>query len=169
MSLLVSIVLTGIGATMVMDIWGLVRKVLFGMPLANYALVGRWVAHMHHGQFYHRNIADSPPIQFEGALGWLIHYLVGIVFAAGLFMFCGSEWFDKPSLIPAVVFGAVTVVAPFLLMQPGMGAGIAARHTPKPWLARLHSVITHTVFGIGLYVAALALGFLSEGSIIVNA
>ena len=38
-------------------------------------------------------------------------------------------------------------------MQPGMGAGIAASRTPRPAAARLHSLVTHAIFGIGLYAA----------------
>jgi hypothetical protein len=38
-------------------------------------------------------------------------------------------------------------------MQPGMGAGIAASRTPRPAAARVQSLITHTVFGVGLYAA----------------
>lgn len=37
-------------------------------------------------------------------------------------------------------------------MQPG----IAASKTPDPTAARLTSVIGHTVFGLGLYAAAMA-------------
>ena len=51
------------------------------------------------------------------------------------------------------VLGAI--VAPFFIMQPGMGLGIAASKTPKPNLARLRSAVTHTVFGVGLYLSAL--------------
>jgi hypothetical protein len=40
-------------------------------------------------------------------------------------------------------------------MQPGMGAGIAASKTPNPNVARLRSIVTHTVYGIGLYGSAL--------------
>jgi hypothetical protein len=36
-------------------------------------------------------------------------------------------------------------------MQPGMGAGIAASRTPRPAAARMQSLVTHTIFGIGLY------------------
>jgi hypothetical protein len=46
-------------------------------------------------------------------------------------------------------------------MQPGMGAGIAASRTPRPNSARLHSVVTHAVFGLGLYAAGLVLKLLS--------
>ncbi|MFM4830667.1 hypothetical protein D3C87_798680 [compost metagenome] len=53
--------------------------------------------------------------------------------------------------------GIGTVVAPFLLMQPCMGAGIAASRTPYPASVRLHSLITHGVFGLGLYLSGWAL------------
>lgn len=45
-------------------------------------------------------------------------------------------------------------------MQPGMGAGIAASRTPNPRAARLQSLVTHAVFGLGLYLAGLATHFL---------
>jgi hypothetical protein len=45
------------------------------------------------------------------------------------------------------------VAAPFLVLQPGMGAGIAASRTPRPAAARFQSVITHAIFGLGLYAA----------------
>jgi hypothetical protein len=56
-------------------------------------------------------------------------------------------------LLPALIVGLITVAAPFLIMQPGMGAGIAAK-TPNPTAARLRSLATHAVFGIGLYGSA---------------
>jgi hypothetical protein len=40
-------------------------------------------------------------------------------------------------------------------MQPGMGMGIAASKTPNPKAARLKSIVSHTVYGIGLYSSAL--------------
>jgi hypothetical protein len=67
----------------------------------------------------------------------------------------GLEWARHPTPIPALVFGMVTVVLPFFVMQPGMGAGVASSKTPNPGRARLRSLLTHTVFGIGLYVSAL--------------
>jgi hypothetical protein len=46
------------------------------------------------------------------------------------------------------------VAAPFLLLQPALGAGIAASRTPRPNVARRRSLVTHLVFGLGLYLAA---------------
>ena len=62
-----------------------------------------------------------------------------------------------PAILPAILIGIVTVVAPFFIMQPGMGLGIAASKTPKPNIARIRSLLTHFIYGIGLYLSALLL------------
>lgn len=147
----------GIGATAVMDVWGIVRKMLFGIASPNYALVGRWIAHMARGRFHHDAIAASAAVRGELIIGWTAHYLIGIAFAVPLIGIWGNAWIHQPTLGPALVVGIVTVAAPFLLMQPGMGAGIAAAKTPRPGAARIQSLITHAVFGIGLYVTGQAI------------
>lgn len=146
----------GVGATVVMDLWGLARKSLFGIALPNYALVGRWIAHMTHGRFRHDSIAASAPARWEHIIGWTAHYLIGIAFAVLLIGIWGSAWVEQPTIGPALIVGICTVAAPFLLMQPGMGAGIAASRTPRPCSARLQSLITHAVFGLGLYASGMA-------------
>jgi hypothetical protein len=65
----------------------------------------------------------------------------------------------RPALWPALVFGIGTVVFPFFILQPSIGLGIAASKTPAPAKARLKSLVTHTVFGAGLYLAALGVGY----------
>ncbi|MNC81522.1 hypothetical protein D3C75_1346770 [compost metagenome] len=57
--------------------------------------------------------------------------------------------------MPAFVLGLVTVAAPYLIMQPGMGAGVFASKTPKPNAARARSLLAHGVFGVALYLAGL--------------
>jgi hypothetical protein len=88
-------------------------------------------------------------------LGWTAHYFIGIAFAALVPALYGARWLEHPTPVPALAVGLATVAAPFLLMQPGMGAGIAASRTPNPAAARIHSLVTHTVFGLGLYAGAL--------------
>jgi hypothetical protein len=122
----------GLGATLVMDGWMALRKRLFGIAAPDYALVGRWLGHMRHGRFRHDRIAASSPLRGERALGWIAHYLTGIAFAALLLAIFGTGWLDAPTPGPALAVGIATVTAPFLLMQPGMGAGIAASRTPRP-------------------------------------
>ena len=146
----------GAGATMVMDAWTLVRRRLLGAPLPDYGLVGRWFAHMARGRFRHERIADSPPAQGERWIGWTAHYAVGVAFAAMLLALWGFEWAREPTLLPALAVGLGSVAAPFLVMQPAMGAGVAASRTPRPAAARLQSLATHSIFGLGLYAAAVA-------------
>jgi hypothetical protein len=111
---------------------------------------------MPRGRFRHAPIGGSPPLRGERAIGWIAHYLTGIAFAAILLALWGHEWTRSPTLAPALLVGLGTVAAPFLLMQPGMGAGFAASRTPRPGSARLQSLITHAIFGIGLYLAGWA-------------
>jgi hypothetical protein len=156
MDYLVGTLIIGVGATAVMDLWGIARRPLLSIPPPNYGLVGRWLAHMTRGRFRHESIATSPPVHGESLIGWIAHYLIGIAFAAVLVGIWGGTWIARPTLGPALIVGVGSVAAPFLLMQPGMGSGIAARRTPRPGAARLQSLITHGVFGLGLYVAGWA-------------
>ena len=115
---------------------------------------------MPRGRFIHRPIAASPPLRGEGAIGWSAHYLIGIAFAWILLAIAGAGWLRHPVILPALIVGIGSVAAPFLVMQPGMGAGIAARHTPNPGAARIRSLTTHLIFGIGLYAAGWAATFM---------
>lgn len=160
MSCLASILFTGIGATAVMDLWGLARNPLLGVPPPDYGLVGRWLGHMLHGRLRHDAIARAPLVRGERLLGWTAHYLTGIAFAAVLIGFQGQAWLLQPTLPPAIAVGIVTMLAPFLFMQPGMGTGVAASRTPRPWAARLQTLLTHIFFGVGLYLAGWGLHFL---------
>jgi hypothetical protein len=38
------------------------------------------------------------------------------------------------------------------VLQPSLGLGIASSRAPNPTQARLKSLATHTVFGLGLYL-----------------
>jgi Protein of unknown function (DUF2938) len=147
--------LIGAGATAVLDLWSLLLKRLFGVPTSSWSMVGRWVGHFRRGRFAHSSIAAAEPVQGELALGWLTHYATGVVYGGLLLALCGLEWARQPTLLPALIVGIATVVAPFFVMQPGMGAGIAGSKTPNPAQVRLRSLMNHTVFGLGLYLAAV--------------
>ena len=157
LSVLLSTVLTGIGATACTDAWALLRRRWLGVPFPNYPHVGRWIAHMRNGTFRHDAIAQAAPVRGEAWLGWIAHYAIGIAFAALLPVLWGPAWFVAPTWLPALAVGIATVAAPYLLLQPGMGAGLAGRRTPQPNRTRLHSLAMHAVFGVGLYLTALAL------------
>lgn len=150
------IAFVGIGATAVMDAW-LVLLSRLGVPTASFAMVGRWVGHFARGRFAHAAIAKAAPVRYELGLGWLVHYVIGIAYAALLVIVLGGDWLAQPTVLPALAIGIVTVAAPWFLMQPAMGAGFAATKTPTPLKNCLRSLANHAVFGLGLYLAAAAL------------
>ena len=144
----------GIGASLIMDLWNLFLKHTFSIPSLNYCLLGRWLYHMLEGTFRHASITAAPPKPFECTVGWIAHYAIGILFAL-VFVLASGDWLARPTLLPALLYGIATVVFPFFIMQPSFGLGIAASRAPNPKQARLKSLVTHTIFGVGLYACAL--------------
>lgn len=68
----------------------------------------------------------------------------------------GMGWYHEPEVFTAVFTAFLTLLAPFMILQPALGFGIAAAHTPHPWRARLFSALSHLAYGCGLYITALA-------------
>lgn len=154
----VSAVMIGLGATLTFDLWGLFLKRVFKITPSNICLVGRWLRTMLEGTFRHSNIVSAPQKQAECTIGWIAHYLIGITFAIVFVAFAGHSWLENPTPVPAIAFGVFTVLAPFIIMQPAMGLGVAASNVSNPAQARLRSITNHTAFGVGLYL----FGFLAS-------
>ncbi len=152
--------LIGLGGAALMDFWALIARRAFNIRGLDYAMLGRWIGHFPQGRFVHERIASAHPIRGERPLGWVAHYSIGMAFAFLLLAIWGLDWARSPTILPAMVIGLGTVVAPWFILQPGMGAGIAASKTPDPRAARLRNLATHTAYGIGLFVSATALAAL---------
>jgi hypothetical protein len=106
------------------------------------------------GTFVHESIAAAGPKPNECPTGWVAHYLIGTGFALVFVSLASGTWLERPTLLPALAFGIVTTLVPFLIMQPSFGLGIAASKAPNPSQVRLKSLMTHSVFGVGLYIWA---------------
>lgn len=141
----------GIAATVAIDLWATFANRVLGWPRTQWRLVGRWLGHMRKGQFTHASIGSSPPIVHESVLGWVFHYVVGCVYAALYLMYVDVAQMGQPTLLSAVLFGLVTILSPWLLMQPALGLGVCASKAPKPTLVRLQNLMIHTIFGLALY------------------
>lgn len=155
------VVLIGCGATLLMDLWLMVLK-RAGVPTLNFAFIGRWVGHLCRGRVAHASIGAAPPVRNEVGLGWLTHYAIGVAFALLLVGLSGRDWISAPTLVPAVAVGVSTVVFPLFVMQPAMGLGIAASRTATPFRNVLRSLINHLVFGLGLFLSARVVEWVSR-------
>ena len=148
-------VLIGVIATMGMDIWAVVVKYVLRLPTADWAMVGRWFGHMPRGVFIHQPISASAPVPNELVIGWIGHYVTGVVYGLAYLYIVRVLLSSGPSLISALVFGLVTLAAPWLMMQPAMGAGVFATRAPSPNVMRLVNLSMHAVFGASLYAGWL--------------
>jgi hypothetical protein len=147
----------GVAATALLDLWNLLLNRIPGYPLPNWALVGRWFAHLSGGTLVHADIGAARPIANELAIGWIAHYAVGILFAGMTLLIGGRAWVVAPNLLLPLFVGWITIGCGWFILQPGMGAGIAASKKPDRVRIRLLNFLGHTVFGIGLFGAALML------------
>ncbi len=138
-----------------MDLWNLFLRQAFGIPSLNYCFLGRWVLHIPGGTFRHSSIAKATPRPFECQAGWITHYSIGISLSIVFVLIVSIDWIARPTLTPALVFGIATVVFPFFVLQPSLGLGIASAKTANPTKARIKSLATHFVFGVGMYLTAL--------------
>lgn len=150
--------LIGIGATMAMDIWAFVQNRLWNLPMPNWAMPGRWFAHLFKGTMFHQDIGLADEVPYERAMGWLFHYGVGIVYGIIFLLLVGSTWLQEPNFLTAWIFAIATIAAGWFILQPGMGLGWAASKTPTPWKARALGLVAHTVFGAGLWASGVLIG-----------
>jgi hypothetical protein len=163
-SYIIAAIGVGIGATLIMDLWNLLLRRGFDIPSLDYCLLGRWLRHMPSGTFRHANIRSASRRSFECQVGWSAHYFIGVVFALVFIGLSSGSWLARPTFVPALAFGICTVVFPFFVMQPSIGLGIASSKTPNASRARLKSLATHTVFGLGLYLCGVGASYLVGGA-----
>ncbi len=149
-------VLIGVGATALMDLWIYTLHRVFRQPMTNWALVGRWFWHLRTGKVFHDDIALAKPYAHELAFGWFCHYAIGIAYAI-ILVWIAPGWLVAPALLPAWIFGMVTILPGWFLLHPGMGAGWAVSKRANATQIRCLSLLSHSVFAVGLYgVARLA-------------
>lgn len=146
---------SGVVATLFLDLWQRALKAATGLPASNWALVGRWFAGAARGAFFAGPVAQKPSVANEAAIGWIGHYLTGIVYGFVYVPLMRHGLGFEPSLLNGLVFGLASVVVPWFFFMPAMGAGMLAKNAPKPIVPCLQAMASHAAFGIGLAVGAM--------------
>ena len=151
---MLEMIVSGIAATICMDVWQRVLRAMTGLPAANWSFVGRWFVNASRGKIFHGAIAAAPAEPRELAIGWAGHYLVGIAYGFVYVPLMRGVFGLEPSLLNGLAFGAASVVVPWFFFMPAMGAGVLGGNTPKPLVACLQSLASHITFGGGLAIGA---------------
>ena len=145
---------SGVVATIILDLWQQALRFTVGLPAPNWAVNGRWFAHLPRGRFVHEGLAETPPVANEAVIGWSGHYLIGVVYGFAYIGVVVLALGRAPSLVNGLVFGVVSVVLAWCVMMPGTGKGMFARNSDNPPLACALALLAHIVFGLGLYAGA---------------
>lgn len=161
---IVKTILVGIGATFAIDIFTFIVS-LFGSNPQGILFVGRWLAYLPKGIFFHKNIIETPSIANELIIGRIAHYSIGIVFAFLLLAMFGKKWLTKPTLVPALAIAFITFVFPIFILQPALGFGIAFSNRPEQGQLIMKSLLIHLVYGFGLYISTKAINSISNTSL----
>src|SRR5262245_52316356 len=125
-SMIIGALISGVIATLIADVWVMLLVKLASIPRTNWGLVGRWVAGMRRGVFVHRRISDAPAVRGELTIGWLFHYAIGIAYGLLYAFWVRTMLGTGPTLVSALIFALVTLVAPWFIMQPALGLGFMA-------------------------------------------
>lgn len=149
--LVASAICAGVFATLALDIWQRLLMAVTGIPPTNWAMVGRWFGHMPAGQFRHDKIAQSATIPNELLLGWILHYVIGILYGLIYVGLVSLILSSEPTLLNGFIFGAVSVVIPWFVMQPGLGLGVMGARAPNPSIPRYTALVAHCLYGWALY------------------
>jgi hypothetical protein len=152
--IIVRAALIGIGGTVVLDLYAFILQRVFGVPATNWRMVGRWLGHMPRAEFIQPNLGQAAPVPGEHALGWAFHHVIGAGYGQLLVAIWGADWLQQPDIVTPLILALTLLVLPYFVMMPGMGLGVAASRTPKPNVARLKIVMSHSVFGFGMFLAA---------------
>ena len=77
------IVVVGVGACAVFDVWQRIFQWFTSIPPSNWAIVGRWtIGLLTSGQLIVRDLELRPNMRNELGVGWFVHYVIAVVYAA---------------------------------------------------------------------------------------
>jgi hypothetical protein len=116
-------------------------------------VVGRWFASVARAHPFHEDIARAAPGSHELATAIPGHYAIGMVLTALFVLMVNRMGWPATSLSLALAFGLSTNVFPWLLMFPAMGYGFFGAHGPAGTRLFVSSLVSHTFFGLGLWIA----------------
>ncbi len=147
------VLLGGVIATASMDVLSaVVIRLRLIAPLPP-NVVGRWFASVVRAHPLHEDIGRAAPIRHELAIAVAGHYAIGMfLFALFVFMASRSGW-PARNVAPALTFGLLTNALPWFVMFPAMGYGLFGADGPVGTRLFVSSLLSHTFFGLGIWIA----------------
>ena len=92
-------------------------------------------------------------------VGWMGHFMIGIVLAIGYGQFFAAR-LPGAAWVRGILYGLLPWLMSQVIVNPMMGAGVFASHTPAPALMVMGSLLGHVVYG-----AVLGLVYARRGTV----
>lgn len=165
MSMAVRWFLTGLLATLTMDIGSALSRatgLTAGVPPS---LLGRWFAALARGELAQGSVLSAPRFPAEVPVALVGHYLIGIGLTALFLTVARAARLESRPATQfgwALAFGVLTNILPWLVMFPSMGFGPFGQRAPAALLLLRTSFVNHLFFGAGLGLASLGLRSLAR-------
>ena len=148
--LAIQILIVGVVACTIFDLWQRVFQKLTTIPPSNWAMVGRWsLSLITNGHIITRDLESQVERKNELVVGWLVHYSVAIGYAA-VYAWLMHATILQAGLVDGLIFGVISVVVPWFFFLPCLGKGMLARLTPNPPLVCALALMMHSLFGVSI-------------------
>ena len=148
------VLFSGIFSCLIMDGWQQILRLVFGLPSSNWGVVGRWSMYVcTSGKVYHPSIDLTDSIKNEVLVGWIVHYLVALMYAISFWFLVEYFHILSRTILDGLIFGAISVAIPWIFFMPCLGKGFFASQTPNPILACSLALVSHSVLGVALAIS----------------
>lgn len=144
-------ILVGLLATATFDLLYLVIYLVNG-SIVDWTMLGRISAYfITKGEFIAFEWASMPPVYYENAIGWCVHYSVGVVYAFFYVYFILKQFKYPNKVWKSISFLLVMTVFPFFVLDPLSGSGILDLKTVHPVINILLTFCVHSFYGLFLW------------------
>jgi len=150
MDLVLMGIAAGVSGTLVMDILNFLLARIGILTQIDVRMIGRVSYGWMRGRILYEHPSEVPQISGALSLGYITHYLIGVVLAIMYFIGWDLLIGAPPSAIWAVVYGVSTTVAAYFFLLPSIGLGICGRRSPQGIKLPLSSLINHLFYGLGV-------------------
>jgi hypothetical protein len=82
-----------------------------------------------------------------------------VVYGVFFALLAGPDWISAPTFLPVFIYALLTIVGGWFLLHPGLGLGWAVSKAENPNKVRILGLLSHSVFGLGLWLVGLLLAF----------
>ena len=145
-------IFVGFIATLIFDLFNQSLYFAYSVDKPRWNLLGRYFLGYKEGYFIRKNLVNDEEINNELQWGYLIHYLIGIIYGL-IYVLLNTWFFDYDSILLAYIIGFISVLGAWCYLMPfAYNLGFFASKSKDKLKVITQNLIAHFVFGSGLFI-----------------